>query len=162
MNKDRNEQRKYTRYDTELKVYFDYAYDVETKVKYQLVDKYKGKILPKKYSAITHNVSAEGLSFTSRKQLKKDDYLSLEIYLPIAKTAVRMQGQVRWSHKTPASITTPDSNDIYLTGIQLIMVNEKPVAKSIHYDNEYQVIWSDVLESIFGNFRSLAQKKHKS
>jgi len=162
VNKSRDEKRKYERYDSGLKIYFDFCYDVETKVKYQLVDRYKGKLLPQKYSAIGHNVSAQGLSFTSRKKLKKNDSLSLEIYLPTAQKPVHMQGQVRWSRKAPSTITKTESKDIYLSGIQLTSVDEKSVTKSIYFDEDYQVTWSIVLESVFGNFRILAMKKLKS
>ena len=57
------EKRKYERYDTELKLYFDRGFVVETKVKYQLLDKQNDKPISRKYAALSKNVSAEGLSF---------------------------------------------------------------------------------------------------
>lgn len=156
MDKTESERRKYERYDTELKVYFDFAYDLETKVKFQLLDKKKEKTLSKKYSALSRNVSAEGLCFIARRKLKKGDYLNLEIYLPSATEPVRMTGEVRWSR------TAEDGGkekDAYQTGVLLKTVEDKPIAQTIRYDQEYHVNWSIVLESVLGSFKDLIREK---
>lgn len=148
------EKRWYERYDTALKIYFDFAYDIKTKVKFQLIDRKKAKTLSPKYSALSKNVSAEGLCFASRKKLRKGDYLNLEVYLPSAVTPVRMQGEVRWS--TAAAATDPGA---YQTGVLLKTVNDESVPATIHYDKEYRLHWSVVLESVLGSFKNLIKGK---
>ena len=41
MDHEKKNKRKYKRYNTEAKVYFDFAYDLETKVKFELVNEEK-------------------------------------------------------------------------------------------------------------------------
>ena len=146
------DQRRYERYDTEVKIYFYVTYDVRTKVRFQIIDK-KGKTSSPKYTALSRNVSAEGLCFTSDKKLAPGDYLHLEVLLPGGKESVPMEGNVRWCQKSK----TPKKYD---TGVKLSYVNGESVEKSIYHDQAYQVIWSIVLESILGNFRILEQKRH--
>ena len=129
------EKRKYERYDTALKLYFrpgDFV--VETKVKYQLLDKQNDKPISRKYAALSKNVSAEGLSFLAAQQLKPGDYLNLEIYLPTATQPVRMEGEVRWSNPVAAD---KREGPMFQTGVFLKKVNGETVDKTVHFDNEY-------------------------
>ncbi len=159
MNKENwEEKRRYERYDTALKIYFDFAYDIKTKVKFQLIDRKKAKTLSPKYSALSKNVSAEGLCFASRKKLQKGDYLNLEVYLPGAVTPVRMQGEVRWSLVMPAAADMTDPG-AYQTGVLLMTVNGESVPETIHYDKEYRLHWSVVLESVLGSFKNVVKGK---
>ena len=42
MTKDKDrDKRKYKRFNTEIEVYFDFAYDLETKINFELLDKVK-------------------------------------------------------------------------------------------------------------------------
>ena len=150
------EKRKYERYDTEIKLYFDLAFDVETKVKYQLLDKDHKKVLSRKYPALSKNVSAEGICFYSQHKLNKNDQLFLEVYIPKKEKPIPMIGEVRWSQ--PFSKEDKEEHRFY-TGIKLLKVYDKIVAPTIYFDQTYQVIWSVVLESIFGTFRQIAQGK---
>jgi hypothetical protein len=156
-NYKKRERRKYERYETKAKVYFRIIYEIETKIEFQIVTKkQEGESLSQKYSAISKNVSVEGLCFASEKQLKKGDMLYLEVYLPRRKNPIHMQGQVRWSQ-----VTSPQQQKEgkYDTGVKLISVEGKSVMASIHYDEANHLIWSVVLESIFGSFRRLIQNK---
>ncbi len=156
-NYKKRERRKYERYETEAKVYFRVIYEIKTKVEFRIItEKQEGRTLSEKYSAISKNVSAEGLCFTSHKQLEKGDALYLEIYLPKRKEPIHMQGQVRWSQ----CYTSQKENreDKFDTGVKLTAVEGKSVMVSIHYDEVNHLVWSIVLESIFGNFRKLAKK----
>ena len=71
------EKRRFRRYNTEVKIYFDFAYDLETKVKFELIDE-KERVMKNKYSAVSQNISAEGICFVSHKNVRKDDQLFLE------------------------------------------------------------------------------------
>ena len=155
----KKERRKYERYGTEAKVYFRVVYEIETKVEYQVLEKVDGKKLSEKHPAMSKNISAEGLCFTSSEKLKKGDFLYLEVYLPSQKEPIHMEGQVRWSHMTSQEEEKENKFDV---GVKLITVNGKSVLASIHFDEANKVIWSSVLESVFGEFRKLAQKKAHS
>jgi len=150
MKKIKIERRKYPRYDTELKVYFQVRYDVRTKVKFQIMTNGREGAVPHKYSGLSKNVSAEGLSFASNKRLENGDILFIEVYEPKAKGPIRMEGQVRWSRKIPRT----KGKNIFQTGVELFSVNGKPVADSIYFDKKYKVMWSAVLDSVFGSFAS--------
>ena len=152
------EKRKYERYDTALKLYFDRGFEVETKVKYQLLDKQNDKPISRKYAALSKNVSAEGLSFLASQQLNPGDYLHLEVYLPTATKPVRMEGEVRWSNPMAAD---KREGPMFQTGVLLTKVNGEAVDPTIHFDKQYQVSWSNVLESVLGHFKDLAKKNIK-
>ena len=151
------EKRKYERYDTEIKLYFDLAFDVETKVKYQLLDKDHKKVLSRKYPALSKNVSAEGLSFVAAQPLKKGDYLNLEVYLPKATQPVRMEGEVCWSRNFAHG---KQGGDAFQTGVLLKKVNGQPVQGTIYFDKEYNVNWSIALESVLGKFKDIAKERN--
>lgn len=147
------EKRKYKRYDTEVEVYFRVSFDIKTVVKFMVVGKDKRQEYHKKYSALSKNVSAEGLCFCSEKKLGKGDILKLEVYLPDHKHPILMEGEVRWS--MPAA----ESKDGFNTGVRIATVKKQSVVDTICKDEETGVVWSAVLESVFGNFRKFAQDK---
>ena len=148
------ERRRYERYNTEAKIYFQVAYSLETLVKFQVVDKDKN-LLSEKYSALSRDLSADGVCFISGRKLEKGDGLLLELYLPKQATPISMTGEVHWSEPVP------DKKDPleFATGVKLISVDGKPVAESIFFDEEHKMVWSTALESVFGNFRKFAQER---
>ena len=150
---EKQERRRHQRYDSEVEVYFRVNYDLKTRVAFWILSKFKNAHL--KYTAITRNFSAQGLCLCSQHKLKKDDQLFLEVYIPKKKEPIPMRGEVRWSQ--PLSEEDGKAGRFY-TGIKLLKVYKKKVAPTIYFDQTYQVIWSIVLESVFGSFRQLAQK----
>ena len=155
MNKN-TERRKYERFDTEIKIYFRVTYDIQTVVKFQVIDKHKDQVSSRKYSALSKNVSVEGLAFVASKELQRGERLHLEVYLPGQKDPVEMNGEVRWSKVLPPGVKDRKK---FETGVRLITVDGKSVAETIHYDEAYKIVWSAALESILGNFRIFMQKK---
>ncbi len=153
------EKRKYNRYDTEVEIYFRVNYDIKTLVKFQLYDTRERLLSTRKYSALSRNVSAQGLCFCSSKKLQRGNFLHLEIYLPKRRNPILMFGQVRWSRVVPSPQKKAQK---FVTGIKLIMVDDIRVQDTIHSDKKHRVIWSVVLESILGNFRMFAQKIRKT
>ena len=149
------EQRKHSRYDTEVKIYFHVPYDIKTKVKFKLVD--GKKTSHKKYLALSKNVSAQGICFTSQKELRAGELLDLEVYPPGSPTPIAMRGEVRWSHPGLSSC----EGKKYDTGALLTAIGDKPIEGTIYFDKENQVVWSAVLEALFGNFKTMAKKMRK-
>lgn len=155
MNRLKKERRKYERYDTEAKIYFHVNFDIKTKVKFQLLDKDIERALSKKYSALSRNISAEGLRFSSDKKLKKGNSLYLELYLPKQKKPIPMTGEVRWSR---AALGGAKKKYGFDSGVKLITISGRSVSSSIYYDKDHKVVWSVVLDSVFGNFRRLMRR----
>jgi len=160
------EKRKYERYKTDLEIYFDFVYDLETKVKFELIDKEEEKVLSEKYSAISRNVSVGGLCFAAHEKVNQGDLLHLEVYLPSAEDPVHMRGEVEWCKPVSASHGDPASKEkkdrlAFEVGVKLVSVNKELVRESIYHDEVYDVDWSVVLESIFGNYRLLMEGEYK-
>lgn len=155
----KTERRRYARYDTEAKIYFSVTYDIKTRVKFQIVDQDKGEISPARYSALSKNVSAEGLCFTSAKKLTIGDILNIEVYMPGRNEPICMEGEVRWS--SPDSVGQKQTGK-FNSGIKLMTVDSFPVAESIYEDEANHVIWSVVLESIFSSFKNFAKEQHRT
>jgi len=149
-----DEKRRHECYTAEAKVYFSVIYDVKTKVKFQVLDKDGTyQILGDKFPAISKDISAEGMRIVCKKELKKGDLLHLEIYLPNQRDPLVMEGEVRWSQKLP-------DMDHFDAGIKLSKINGKVVSSSVYHDGVNQIVWSTVLESVFGDFKKIAQKKY--
>ena len=151
------ENRRYERYDAELKVFFQLDSKLQARVEYQLVGKDKEQFLSKRYVGLSKNVSPEGMCFISDQKLQKEDILSLEVYLPgDDENPIYMLGEVRWSE-----VMAEEGNSVmkFVTGVKLLTVNNQPIAPSISFDEGNKVHWSSVLESIFKKLRTLQQKK---
>ena len=155
MKSHKRERRKYQRFDLVTKVHFYVDYDLVTKVKFRLIGGRKTACAPGKWVGITRNVSAEGLRFSSDVALKKGDNLFIDLYLPGGRKPILMMGEVMWSKKIASYV-----NDVfkYDTGVKLLRLRRKSVAKSIHLDHKYNEPWSIVLEEVFGGFRKALHK----
>ena len=153
MSSSKDERRKYHRYETQLEVRYFFVYDVKTLVKFQVKDRQTGQPLSRKYSALSRNVSVEGLCFTSGKQLETGALLYLEVYVPGTQEPVYMEGVVMWSR--PVSFEPEDENK-FDTGVRLFTVRGKDVQGSLFFDEANKLYWSVVLDSVFGSFKHVA------
>ncbi|MBF0522337.1 MAG: PilZ domain-containing protein [Candidatus Omnitrophica bacterium] len=155
------EKRKNSRYVAEVAMRYDFMYDVTTKLQFQVKGQQENSpVKTLKYPAISKNISIEGLGFVASKKLTQGDILNLELYLPHEKKPIRMEGLVRWSR--PIEITNrPISKLRFETGVQLSTIEGHPVENSVYFDKTYNVLWSEVLESVLGGYRLLAQGKKK-
>ena len=153
-----SERRKYLRYDTEMKVYFRVKYDIKTRVKFRVLEDVGEGHTDQKYPGLCQNVSCEGLCFVSHKKLQKGDILQVEVYEPTVKGPVVMEAEVRWSRRIPEDLGKRES---YHTGLKLLSVNGKPVPESIYFDKNYKIMWSAVLDSLFGSFAAMLKKLKK-
>ena len=148
MKKHPHEKRKFQRFETEKKVFFQIAFDVKTRVDFQIMDKETGKLLSRRYSALSKDVSADGLSFCCGHKLNAGDLLSAEVEgVQGQKKIIRMEGAVKWS------LASADDPSKFNTGLHLLSVEGKAVQKTFHLDENNEVLWSAVLESILGNFK---------
>jgi hypothetical protein len=152
------ERREYERYVTDLKLDFQVAFSIKTKIDFRIKDKKKDDFSTKKYSAVSKNISAEGLCFSSPKQLNTGDMLLIEVYVPSAKIPISMKGEVKWSSFVSGK---RNKEAVYDTGILLLSVQGKSVRESIFVDETNHVTWSNVLESVFSSFKNIALERKK-
>ncbi len=152
------ERRLYERYDTALKIQFHVNFNLETKIDFRVKSPDEKNFSKGVYSAISKNVSAEGIGISSEKKLKKGDILLLDVYVPTAAKPIKMLGYVRWSQAVPTKSKTVQ----YDTGVKITSVNDEKVEKTIFIDEIHHVAWSAVLESVFGGFKHLALERKRS
>ena len=148
MKKNPKEKRKFERFKTGAKVFFQVVFDMKTRIDFQVMDKETGKFLSRRYSALSKNVSVEGLSFCCGHKLNVGDLLLLEVEVQGYKNLIRMEGQVKWS------LANSDDPNKFDTGVKLLIVDGKAVPKTFYRDKNNEVVWSAVLESILGNFKA--------
>lgn len=152
------ERRHFERFDTDAQVHFRVTYEFKTKVRFQIVNDPHVKNNPPKYPALGQNVSAQGLCFISNRQLSEGDVLFLEVFVPGIREPLFMNGEVAWCRE---SSEHKGDEFRFAAGVKLIDVNGQPVDDSIHYDEENNITWSNVLESVFGSFRVFVEKARK-
>jgi hypothetical protein len=160
-----DEKRLYKRYDKELNISFDFVYDIEAKVKFAVINPGGQSLIPKKYSALSRNISVAGLSFVSHKDLRIGDLLYLEVYLPGARNSIPMKGEVEWSHRAALSEQPSGpvvAKTLFETGVKVLFVDGQSVPETIHHDQAYDVDWSIVLASVFDNYKLLIAGKYRS
>src|ERR1041384_7284052 len=137
MVKKENEARRYKRYDTEAKIHFYVPYDLKTKVSFQFKKPQINTSLNKRFTGVTKNISAAGLCFVSERKLMQGDHILMDIYLPGVEKPIPMEGEARWSKANENGLQ-------FFTGVEITKVYDKPVEQTIYFDQEHQVIWSNV------------------
>ena len=146
-----SENRQHKRYVPEKEMRVDFYYDVQTKVEFEQDEEKK----PQRHEGISKNISTHGLCFASDVQLKRGEHLNLEVHIPLQDKPVSMEGRVCWSEHKGAG-------DRYDTGVEIESVEGKEVEQTIYHDETYDVDWSEVLESVLGQYRILAQQERKN
>lgn len=135
----------------------EFAYDVRTRMTFRFRKDQKNE--ESLFSGAIKNISAEGLCFVSNQHLSPGDKLEILVSLPGAAQAIKMDVEARWS-AVAAPVTGETSR--FDTGVRVITVDGRPVAKTVYYDEAYQVHWSIVLESVLGRFRIMQQQRRAS
>ena len=153
MLKKNNEVRRHDRYDTDVKVHFYVPYELKTKINFQFKKPQPDESLNKRFPGISKNISAGGICFVSSQKLENGDYILIDIYLPGIVKPIPMEGEVRWSKVNEEGLQ-------FYSGVQLTKVYDKPVEQSIYFDQEHQVIWSNVLDQVLGSFATLHKKMY--
>ena len=143
-----NNRRKFERYDSSAEVSFKLLFDVQTQIKYQIIDTQGERLLSKQYQGLSQDVSAEGLRFTSSEKLNKGDILRLEVYTQRSDNPVLMDAEVRWCRSNAISSNPANRFEI---GVKIASVNSKNVAETIRFDKIKGVVWSEVLEVLLRN-----------
>ena len=153
MTKKNNEARRHDRYDTEIKIHFYVPYDLKTKINFQFKKPQPDPSLNKRFPGVTKNISAGGVCFVSEQRLEKSDSILMDLYLPGVQKPIAMEGEVRWSRANEEGLQ-------FYTGVQIVKVFNKPVEQTIYFDQEHQVIWSNVLDQVLGSFATLHKKMY--
>ena len=110
------ERRKYTRLP------------VEARVDFQIKEKRKAS-LARSLSALSKNVSVEGICFKTDVHLFPGETLLLDIFLPGDNKPLRIFGEVRWEK----AVQSRGSHNVYETGVKLFTFNQTDENKFIEY-----------------------------
>jgi hypothetical protein len=145
MSSPNSEHRHSPRYDKHVRLAFDYLYNATTQLSYE-VEKESSK-----HAGVSKNIGATGLCLTSPNQLKIGQRLRLEVFLPNSSRSIHMDGLVRWCS------CSGKNRELFDAGIKLEKVEGEPVDATVHLDEENHVLWSNVLESVFGTYRKIVQ-----
>lgn len=124
----KDERRLHERYDTDLKIAFSVKFDLETKIKFQVIS---DKVSQHTYTAFGHNINVEGLGFSSQVELKKGDQLLMDVFLPAVNDPIAMEGRVMWCSLADAATGNTGK---YRTGVKIIKVRGGEVEKTIIFD----------------------------
>ena len=151
-----SDRRQHTRYDTEIEIKFHVNFDLETKINFKLKKGAGGGHSSETYTAVGRNINVEGLCFCSSRKLKKGDQLIMDVFVPSAQQPIRMEGRARWC------APSKKKKGQYETGVKILKVQGEDVEKSISVDPAHNILWSIVLESVFGAFKENILKVKKS
>ena len=158
MNQSNEDKRKYDRYEMDVKIQFYVNFDITTKIDFRIKEKEDKSFSQEKHSALSRNVSVEGLAFRSKKKLTRGDALMLEVFVPMNSKPIVMEGEVKWSSPVEEEMV---DRSLYETGVRILKVNSEPVEKTVFIDRDNRIAWSAVLESDFGGFKQSALKRQK-
>ncbi|MBF0386439.1 MAG: NUDIX domain-containing protein [Candidatus Omnitrophica bacterium] len=145
------EQRKYLRFDTDVKIHFHVPYEFRTEVDFSL----KQVPLAEKYIGFSKNISAYGLCFEANKEVHIGGQLWLELHLPESKDIIYMQGIARWCQ---LSVLAPERPKMYLIGVEVLVVDGVNVEQTTYFDQKYGIVWSELLERVLGSYAQLHKK----
>ena len=156
MDQKPSEQRKFHRYSAEVEVLFQVAYPLKTQMNFQIIDQESGELYTSKYPAFSKNVGIEGFCFTTSLRLEQGEHIYLEVFLDGKKDPIAMEGQVRWSRQ---SLPLSGKERKFETGVKIISVKGQPILETFQYDSAKQLVWSGVLQTIFGDFKEKVKKR---
>ncbi|MBF0485191.1 MAG: PilZ domain-containing protein [Candidatus Omnitrophica bacterium] len=148
-------QRKFPRFETDVRISFSVPYEFRTEVDFKL-DSEAASHQEHKYIGFSKNISVNGLCFESPKELKNGDKLWIELHLPKCPDLIYMEGEVRWSRLISAVPNTPHQ---YATGVIVRKVDGSQIDETVYFDETYKVMWSQLLERVLGGFARLNKKK---
>jgi hypothetical protein len=148
-------QRKYPRFETDAKVSFRAPYDFRAEVDFKL-QRESASAHDHPYIGFSKDISVNGLCFESPKELKTGDRLWIELHLPKSNGIIYMEGEVRWSKPVSVAQGSPSQ---YLTGVVVGKVDGSQVEDTVYFDEQYKVMWSQLLESVLGGFAKLHRNK---
>lgn len=103
--------------------------DVNTKVNFMV--KGKKEVSTKNLSAISKNISIEGICFTSKNQLKTGDNLQLELFLPAEPEPLLLKGEVKWCR--PIDKPEGKSPTDFEIGVKLHTLKESDESRYMQY-----------------------------
>lgn len=99
-----------------------------TKVNYRIGEERK-KVCFKKASAISENMSVEGVCFRANEEIATGTQLNLEIFLPQEPEPLLLRGEVRWSN----SIEPKDGKALFEIGVRLFTFDQSNESSYLRY-----------------------------
>ncbi|MFH1784182.1 MAG: PilZ domain-containing protein [bacterium] len=113
-DKDKMERRKYVRLDTEVKIDCVPLKGEKTRI-----------------SAVTRNISVQGVCFTSDKEFKLKTPLKISVFIPHYWQPIQLKGKVVWSR--PVESKDPNEGPKFDTGVKLSEIEKSNESKFFMY-----------------------------
>ncbi|MCQ9208341.1 MAG: PilZ domain-containing protein [Omnitrophica bacterium] len=107
--------------------------DLATKVNFRIKGKDKKETSLVPASAISNNISVEGICFRSEQQLPPGTKLELQVVLPSEKEPLILSGKVKWSHPTQG---TGEDKGKFDVGVQLYIFGNSDENRYLRYVSE--------------------------
>lgn len=111
------DKRRYIRFDSEIKISF------------QIKDKTKEQNPSRAVSAITKNLSTEGICFVSDRKLEPGSVLELEILLPSHPQPLHLEGRVVWL----CPLQQQEAKEIFDVGVKLFTLEKADENRFVGY-----------------------------
>jgi len=107
--------------------------DVATKVNFRIKPKRKKEAPSAPVSAISNNISVEGISFKSEQKLAPGTELELQVFLPSDPEPLILSGEVRWSRLIQVQAKGKAMFDV---GVKLYTFGENDENRYLRYVSE--------------------------
>ncbi len=119
-------------------------FDIAAKVKFQVIPQDKNEAPSQTVTAISKNLSFEGIRFTSEKKLETNVMLKLEINLPLQLKPLVIEGQVKWCQ----SLMQPDGKELFETGVKLFTIEKCDETRFVGFVN-------NLMKQSLGRYKSV-------
>ena len=103
--------------------------DIEAKVDFQVKEEKTEEPTSAEASAISRNMSAEGICFRSERKLEPGKQLELEIHLASEPKPLHLGGEVRWSRL----IQQKETKAVFDTGVKLYAIDKDDENRFMKY-----------------------------
>ena len=94
-----------------------------------------GKVTSEEISSLTENVSAKGICIFVPKEIKRDTLLSLKIYLPDGRGAVKAKGKVVWTKAS--DFLSVGERRHYDLGIEFVEIDDNDRERICEYTAQH-------------------------
>lgn len=89
--------------------------EVGAKVNFRIKEQKKERAHPEKVSAISRNMSVEGICVRTDRRVASGTELELEVFLPSESEPLLLRGQAKWSQP----VQTKEGKEMFDIGVQL-------------------------------------------
>ena len=105
--------------------------DIAAKINYRIKEKGKEKLVSEKASAMSRNLSVEGICFEAERELAPGMELALQILLPADPEPLLLNGEVKWARPIEGK-----GKPMFEIGVKLCTFGESDENRYLRYVSE--------------------------